>query len=102
MTAFKLTNGAVGVSLSATSTSSRAAIVGNGDTLVVSNPGDKWAYLVLGNSTVTATTSGYPIPPGTQQDFLLDDGAAYATAPYAAAITSGSDTTTVLVHRGFR
>ena len=52
-------------SLSATTSSSRAALAAQGDNVVVRNLiGGSEAFFVLGDSSVVATTSGTPIAPG--------------------------------------
>lgn len=56
--------------------------------IVVSNLGTTWAYVKFGASDVTATSAGFPVPPGTS--IILGKP---AQATHAAAImVSGSAT----------
>jgi hypothetical protein len=94
---FESANGCLGVAISATTSSSRAALVGSGNVLVLTNVGDVTVYVALGDSSITATTSYYPILPGTKETMTLpDDG----SLTYVAGITA-SGSATLLAHRGF-
>lgn len=64
---FEPSNGGVGCELGCVSTTSRAALVGYGDTLCINNTDvETWAFLAFGDVTVTATTACFGVPPGSQ------------------------------------
>lgn len=96
---FESVNGGLGVVLSCTTssgTSSRTALVGTGSVVMITNVSDVVAYIALGDSSVTATTSYFPILPGTKEVVSVSSD---ITATHVAGIT-GSGTATVLVHKG--
>jgi hypothetical protein len=77
------------VSISATTSSARAALANTDDVLVVPNAGSVTLYVKPGDSTVTAATTDFAIPPG--QVATLDVSAATHVAYITA---SGSVSTT--------
>lgn len=82
-------------SLSVTNSSSRVALPSTSppyNTLTVYNSGIKDAYFVQGGSSVTATTSNVRVPAGSSVTVWVSD-------TYVAAITSGADTTTLLIYQ---
>jgi hypothetical protein len=79
-------------------TTSRTALVGEGNTFVVSNKGDLWAHVAFGTSTIVATTAYYAIPPGTSVTLSLN--ARDTEWTHAAGITA-SGNTTLQITRGF-
>lgn len=94
-----LTSG-LGVRLSCTTTSgttSRTALVGTGNMMILTNEGDVTVYVAWGTSSVVATTSYYPILAGTKEAVSLpaDD-----SATHIAAITA-TGTATLFAHKGF-
>ena len=94
---FQATNGFLGVRLSATTASSRAQLVGSGSSLVLTNPGSVECYVALGGSSVTATTSHFPVLPGTQTTLSLPED---ASDTWVAVITA-SRSSTLLAHLGY-
>ena len=97
---FESTNGGLGVAVACTSssgTSSRTALVGNGSVLMLTNVGDVTAYIALGDSSVTATTSYYPVLPGTKEIVSIS---LESSITHVAGITA-SGSATVLVHKGY-
>lgn len=102
--AFEPSGGGLGVSLACTTTSgtsSRTALVGTGNTFVVSNTGSVWAHVAFGSSTVVATTAYMAIPPGTSVTISLvapDRGTTEWT--HVAGITTAGSTT-IQITRGF-
>ena len=58
----------LGASLACTTSSGRVALVGSSlgtvTCAMICNTGSVWVFVLLGNSTVTATTSCMAIPPG--------------------------------------
>jgi hypothetical protein len=101
MSVFSPSNSGLGASISATNVSSRAAIVGTGDTLIIANKGTGDVHIAFGSSTVTATTAHYVIFAATKEEFLFGKDVA-AEATHVAAITAGSATGTVVINRGTR
>lgn len=100
--AFQPSGGGLGVSLALTTTSgssSRTALVGIGNTFAISNTGDVWAHVALGDSSVVATTAYMPIPPGTTVTISLNDDRETAWTHVAGITASG--TTTIQISRGF-
>ena len=60
-----------------TSGSTRAALVGEGNALCLYNDGSVTVYVAWGNSSVTASTAYFPVPPGVQTMVSLPkDGSA--------------------------
>lgn len=99
--AFEPSGGGLGVSLACTTTSgtsSRTALVGEGNSFVIANTGSVWAHVAFGSSTVVATTAYMAIPPGTTVTISLVARATEWT--HAAGITA-SGTTTIQITRGF-
>ena len=102
MDAVILSNNGKGLRMSCTATSTRAALVGTGDSLVVTNPNGFNIYVVLGSSTIDADLTGYLILPGTKEDNLVLDPAKHAAfynAPYIAAICESGFAGALSVHR---
>lgn len=101
---FEPSGGGLGVSLSCTTTSgtsSRTALVGTGNTFVISNTGEVWGFVAFGDSSIAATTAYMAIPPGASVTISLvapDRGATEWT--HVAGITA-SGTTTIQISRGF-
>lgn len=98
-----LSNNGIGLRLAPTSTSSRSALIGSGDSLVIANVGTVDVYVSFGTvTTATATNAGYVIYAGQKEDQLvLDREADWYDAPYIAAITEAG-TGAITVHRVFR
>ena len=93
---FESENGMLGVRLSVSDVSSSAQLVGSGNVVVLTNPGDIECYIALGGASVAATTAHFPILAGTQVTISTPvDG----TGTWIAAITD-SGTTTLLAHVG--
>lgn len=98
--AFEPSGGGLGINMAATTTSgtsSRTALVGSGNVICVSNEGLVGAFLALGDSSVTATTSCLYLQPGTTQTFALSE---IATPTHAAVITRSSSTN-IQITRGY-
>jgi hypothetical protein len=99
--AFEPSGGGLGISLACTSssgTSSRTALVGEGNSFVISNTGSVWAHIAFGTSSIVATTAYMAIPPGTCVTISLN--ARNTEWTHAAGITE-SGTTTLQITRGF-
>lgn len=106
LTPIILSNNGTGIAVpcSETSGSTRVALIGDGDAIVVTNIGYCDGFLALGNSTVTAvapgSTASYPIFARTKEDqiatrlTIVADGATHV----AGACKTG-ETTTLIVHR---
>lgn len=97
--AFQPSGGGLGVSLSCTTTSGRTALVGIGNSFVISNTGDLWAHIAFGDSSVVATTAYMPVPPGTSITISLNDPKETEWTHVAGITASGS--TTIQISRGF-
>lgn len=100
--AFEASGGGLGVSLSCTTssgTSSRTALVGEGNSFVINNMGSTWVHLAFGNSAVVATTAHLAIPPGIPVTISVNTRSG-AEWTHVAGITSLS-TTTIQITRGF-
>lgn len=99
--AFEPSGGGLGVSLScgaATGTSSRTALVGEGNSFVISNTGNLWAHIAFGSSSVIATTACMAILPGATVVISLNARSPEWT--HVAGITAAG-TTTIQISRGF-
>jgi len=105
LTPITLSSNGLGAALACNdaSGSTRVALVGDGDALVVTNIGDYVGYLAVGDDTVTAIASGstasLPILPGHQDDQIgakLTDGSAIT---HVAGVCASGQTTTLIVHR---
>jgi hypothetical protein len=99
--AFEPSGGGLGVSLACTTssgTTSRTALVGEGNSFVVSNLGTVWGHIAFGTSAVVATTAYCAIPPGTSITLSLN--ARDTEWTHASGITT-SGTTTLQITRGF-
>lgn len=99
--AFEPSGGGLGISLACTTTSgtsSRTALVGEGNSFVISNTGSVWAHVAFGSSTIVATTACMAVPPGTCLTVSLNPRDTDWT--HAAGITASS-TTTLQITRGF-
>ncbi len=97
---FESQNNGLGISLACTTTSgtsSRTALVGSGTVMMFTNVSTDTAYVAWGYSSITATTSYYPILPGTKEVVTISGD---STITHVAGITS-SWTATILVHRGY-
>ena len=92
----------LGASLACTTSSSRVALVGTTvqvNCALICNTGTVWAFILLGNSAVTATTSCMAIPPGAcALVSLTTQGQAVPT--HMAGITT-SGTATVQITLGY-
>lgn len=99
--AFEPSGGGLGVSLACTTTSgtsSRTALVGEGNSFAISNTGEVWGHVAFGASSVVATTACLAIPPGTTITISLV--ARNTEWTHVAGITAiGS--TTLQITRGF-
>ncbi|HEY1035021.1 MAG TPA: hypothetical protein VGE09_08570 [Pseudoxanthomonas sp.] len=99
---FQPSGGGLGVSLDCdtdTGTSSRTALVGVGNTFVISNTGDVWSHVAFGDGSIVATTAYMPIPPGTSVTISLNDDKE-SPWTHVAGITAGGSTT-IQISRGF-
>lgn len=97
---FESRNGGLGIRLTcdaSSGTTSRTALVGSGYVAVVCNTGDVTAYVAFGTSSIVATTSYYPVLPGTKEVIVLSEGEGIT---HAAGITA-SGSTYVSVCLGF-
>ena len=100
--AFQPSGGGLGVSIACTSssgTSSRTALVGQGNTFVISNTGDVWGHVAFGDSSIVATTAWMGVPPGTVLTISLNDDREPPWTHVAGITASGS--TTIQISRGF-
>ncbi len=100
------TNDGTGVALACTdsSGSTRVALVGDGDCLVVTNVGVFIGYLALGDNTITAvapgSTASYPVLVHTKEDqIIIDKDSPFHAAPYVAGVCKTGESTTLIVHR---
>ena len=98
---FESQNGGLGVSLACTTSSgsTRAALVGSGSVLMLTNVSTETAYIAWGDSSITATTSYFPLLPGTKEIVTLSTEGGTSTTHVAGITASG--TATVIVHRGY-
>ncbi len=97
-----LSNNGKGLRMSCTAVSSRAALIGTGDSLCLTNPNSFNIYVALGTSTIEADLTGYLILPGTKEDEIVLDAVKHAefyAAPYIAAICDSGYAGPLLVHR---
>tara|TARA_R110000868_G_scaffold411706_1_gene707763 strand:- start:6450 stop:6773 length:324 start_codon:yes stop_codon:yes gene_type:complete len=97
-----LTNNGKGLRMSCAAVSSRAALVGTGDSLCISNLNGFAIYVVLGGSTIEADLTGFPILPGTKEDNIVLDAekhAAFYANPYIAVICESGLSGYLSVHR---
>lgn len=89
--------------LSASNVSGRVALPAASNpyrALTIYNTGTKDAYFALGGSTVVATTSSYKISAGTTLTVdAMIPGTPATMATYVAAITGGSDTTSLSIYQ---
>ena len=102
MTPIILSNNGKGLRMNCTAVSSRAALVGTGDSLVITNPNTFNIYVALGGLTIEADLTGYLILPGTKEDNIVLDPekhAAFYAAPYIAAICESGLSGYLSVHR---
>lgn len=94
---FASQNGWLGKRVAATTSASAAvALVGSGNIIVLTNVGTVECYVALGNSSVAATLSHFPVLAGTMITLSLP---ADKTSAYISAITA-SGSTTLLAHVG--
>jgi hypothetical protein len=97
-----LSNNGKGLRMSCTAVSSRAALVGTGDSLCITNPNSFNIYFVLGGSTIEADLTGYLILPQSKEDEIVLDPekhAAFYNAPWIAVICESGFAGPLLVHR---
>lgn len=97
-----LSNGGKGLRMSCSAVSSRAALVGTGDSLCITNPNAFEIHMVLGDSSVEADLTGFPILPLTKEDNIVLDPekhAAFYASPYIAVICQSGFAGPLLVHR---
>lgn len=102
-----LSNNGTGVALACTDSSggSRVALIGDGDSIVVTNVGDYPAFLAVGGATgftavAPGSTSSFPIFPRTKEDqIVIGKNESYYGAPYVAGVCRSGETTTLIVHR---
>lgn len=97
-----LSNNGKGLRMSCTAVSTRAALVGTGDSLCITNPNRFNIYVTIGSSTIEADLTGYLILPATKEDSIVLDPekhAAFYFAPYIAAICESGYAGSLLVHR---
>lgn len=101
-----LSNNGRGVALACTDSSGSTIVplLGTGDALIMSNTGDKIAYLAIGDTGFTAVAPGagvssYPVFPGTKEDqIVLAKELSYFSHPKVAAVCAAGETTTLIVH----
>lgn len=105
LTPIFLSNAATGVVLACTDASggTRVPLLGDGDSLVVTNIGYTDGYLAVGNSDVVAvapgSTASYPVFARTKEDqIVLRKGVDYTSVPYVAGVCATGETTTLIVH----
>lgn len=91
-----LADGGLGLRIDATDASQRGELVGDGDTLVVTNLGNVPAFIRVGRSDVTATTACYPILPGDKEPDIMLKG---SSGSWVAAICESGLATTIIAHR---
>jgi len=84
----------VNVSLAVTTTTGRVAVSGTGSVLRLANVSSVECFVTVGDSTVTATTTDFPIPGNTVVFMEIPN-----IATNVAAITAAT-TTTLRVSRG--
>lgn len=83
--------------LSATDSSSSVALDDNGSHVVITSPaGNDVAYVILGGSGVTATTTQFPILPNSQVMLTRDVN----TQTHIAAICASTETASLLISTG--
>jgi hypothetical protein len=85
---FEPTNGGLGIFFSVTTTSQRAALIGDGFTIMVTNDGYYSAHLALGDETVVATSAHMILLPGVTQCLTLKPEDAVT---HAAVITRAAE-----------
>ena len=97
-----LTNNGKGLRMNCTPTSSRAALVGTGDSLCITNPNRFDVYVAIGGPAIEADLTGYLLLPQTKEDGIVLDAekhAAFYAAPYIAVICNSGFAGPLLVHR---
>lgn len=92
---FEPTNSGLGVSLTCSTSSARAELVGRGNVLSIYNAGPNTVHCVIGGSSIEATTAGYPVRAGTSRDISITD-----ETTHLAAITE-SGAARLVINRGF-
>jgi len=102
LTPIFLSNNGTGVALACTDASgaTRVALLGDGDSLVVTNIGLFDGFIAIGGSTVTAvapgSTASYPIFARTQQDQGVLERA--ETNTHVAGVCRAGEATILIVH----
>ena len=97
---FLIKNGGIGATAACTSssgTSSRTALVGEGNVLMLTNDGDVTIYVAWGSSSIVATTAFFPLLAGTKEPVSIPEG---ETITHFAGITAAG-TSTLVVQRGY-
>lgn len=90
---FEPYGGGQGASLTASTATSRVAMVGTTATVnsaLIINTGTVWVNVQVGNSTVTATTSSMAIPPGAYALISLTTQGSPVPTHLAAITTTGT------------
>lgn len=91
---FEMVNGGLGVSMAVSTTSSRVALVGEGQQVIITNLGSATAHLFFGDDTAVATTACIAILPGYPYTLTIPVGATYVAGIALSA-------TTVQISRGY-
>lgn len=102
-----LSNGGIGIRLEPGDTSVRKQIVGDGDSLLFSNPNPlgTTVYIAIGDANVVATTAGYPILVGSKEDEVMltapggGPGFKLPGGTWVAAICETGESGAITVHR---
>lgn len=100
-----LSEGGLGVRIEATDVSQSTQLVGDGDSLVLTNPGDTTVYIRIGRETVEATLACYPMFGGDKEDEIMlrgPDGGAGLRFPggtWIAAVCAAGQTGAIVANR---
>ncbi len=100
-----LSNNGIGLRLEPDGTGVRGQIVGDGDSLIFTNPGSTTVYVAIGGPGIVATTAGYPILYGTKEDEIMltapggGPGLKLAGGTWVAAICEPGQSGTITIHR---
>lgn len=106
LTPIYLSNNGTGVALACTSSSggTRVPLLGDGDSLVVTNIGGSTGFLALGGPTgfsavAPGATASYPILVGTKEDqIVIARDESYFGRVHVAGVCKAGETTTLIVH----